>query len=107
MPIELTSASKIENVFKDICAGCTTFACCEQCFGSDGHYFIIDPKELQELKDKYGWNKKGFLGKEGCLLPIELRSEMCLTWICPERKTKERQDLVKASYVVEIGQLTR
>jgi hypothetical protein len=100
MPLELTSAKSIENVFKDICDGCKTFDCCAHCYGSDGHYFPdLDPKKLQALKDKYGWNKKGFLGDKGCLLPVELRSEMCLTWICPERRTKEREELVKASYI--------
>lgn len=104
MPLELTSAKAIESVFKNICSGCTTFACCEHCYGSDGHYFPeLEPKKLQELKDKYGWNKKGFLGKEGCLLPMELRSEMCLTWICNERRTPAKEALVKASYIKTIG----
>ena len=101
MSFELTSAKGIESIFKGICSGCTTYACCVDCYNSDGFYFNIDPKKLQELKDKYGWNKKGFLGKSGCLVPIEDRAEMCVTFICKERKTPEREALIKASYITE------
>lgn len=97
MSIELRS-----NPFTTICKGCLTFECCQQCYDNDGHY---DPKpeNLQELKDKYGWSKAGFLGEKGCLLPRELRSEMCLTWICQEKRTAARQRLVEASIVREVA----
>jgi hypothetical protein len=90
------------NPFTIICAGCKTFTCCDQCYASEGHFLPL-PENLQELKDKYGWNKLGFLGKEGCLLPRELRSEMCLTWICKERRTKAREKTVAESIVRTTG----
>ena len=84
--ITTTESKKIENIFKVICKDCKDHACCIDCFGSNGFYSIISTKYLQELKDTYGWNKNGFLGENGCLIPIELRSNMCLTWICKERQ---------------------
>jgi hypothetical protein len=41
-----------------------------------GH-FQKGEADIFSLQKKYGWSEKGFLGPNGCLLPIDKRSKIC------------------------------
>jgi len=72
-----------------------TFYCCSQ-FGCKEHCGFFEWGEIPFFSDKERerilsfWNNgTGFLRKDGCVLPRELRSLICLSFACKGSETKE------------------
>ena len=65
--------------------------CCNNCHGATGHFTNIQltdtPKIARHFKEKVGFWRKG----RGCILPRELRSDTCITYICNTYKSGENQ----------------
>ena len=61
---------------------CRSFGCKEHCgfFEWDEISFFVD-KEREEILSLWN-NKTGFYREKGCVLPRELRSYICLQWVC-------------------------
>ena len=63
--------------------------CCKDCWSMKGHFShsnsssIEFRKELGKLKDTYGWDHVyGFWTENGCVLPRDRRSMVCLQHLC-------------------------
>lgn len=55
--------------------------CCGSCYHNVGYLRI---KELpQEYKEYFSY-PKGFLGDNGCILPIEMRARRCVIYSCKD-----------------------
>ncbi len=70
---------------------CTNFGCKKNCgfFEWEEIAFFSD-KERDEILSLWD-NKSGFQGENGCVLPRELRSYVCLQWSCRHSKTKNKK----------------
>ena len=67
----------------DKCVNCPyAYMCCNECFDNNAYFQEIDEEYYAYLKERFGWTKKGFLGDDGCKLPRELRSRICLSYSC-------------------------
>lgn len=97
-------AEELDTIFRpyntEVCSVCKAherhkvedrnIGCCSQCWVNHGHFnfstdFVAARRELGKLMDTYGWDHVyGFLGKDGCMLPRESRSNTCLNHMCDE-----------------------
>ena len=86
--------------------------CCQNCAAATGHFrgdLLMSPKVLQ-LKKEYGFDDKtGWLGENGCKLPVNERSAACLGWYClkldPLIDKKVISDLSRKVYNQEAQQV--
>ena len=60
------------------CSTCIHHHCCDNCFSQNGYL----TKDIEKFKKEYGFSEKGFLGKNGCLIPREKRSKLCNDFYC-------------------------
>jgi len=69
------------------------FFCCDKCLSHCGYFeweeiFFFSEEEREEILSFWN-NGTGFLRKDGCILPRELRSYVCLSYACKHGKIKE------------------
>jgi hypothetical protein len=83
--------NKLDKIFlpfnKTICTKCGSMCCCNGCHNNKGYFSNI--KIFKERAKAYKFNKeKGFLTENGCSIPRELRSHVCLRFTCTKMEKK-------------------
>jgi len=78
--------SRLDEIFnplnKEVCATCK-INCCKECSKTMAFLPFNKSDFFLELKERYGFNKrKGFILKDGCRLPREFRSFVCISFMC-------------------------
>lgn len=72
-----------------------TFQCCELCAEKAGYFKVPFDDLAQEYKDLFD-PEKGFLGDNGCILPLEKRAPSCALFACVRCKiTNEDREKIK------------
>ena len=88
-------AKLLYHLFDDRCKRCGD--CCKggngiggkmpSCISQKG--FFKDETKFEEMKTRYNWtDAKGFVGDNGCEIPVEERAVTCLEWGCPATMKK-------------------
>jgi hypothetical protein len=70
------------------CAGCKVFKtpafCCEGCASMNGYLSVIPSNDMRIYIKSFNGNTGFWRPNVGCVLPHELRSRMCLSFICTD-----------------------
>ena len=76
----MSRASIIDELAEMWAGKCVKCAdCCRECLKRKGYF----SDEAFAQVEHYGFAEKGFLGDEGCRIPLHERSYTCITHLCP------------------------
>lgn len=91
LKVLVIASAKMAEATSKVCHHCNTNdpftgsgGCCNSCATNDGYlYHHLSPKRLKAVKEQYEFDaKSGFLRPDGCALPREKRSYVCLDYVC-------------------------
>ena len=80
------------------------YSCCDHCYAKVG-YQEVKAQELPKEYLPHFSNPKGFLGDNGCKLPREMRSSICITYICDDCALSEQGKEIMTGINIEVEQL--